>query len=162
MNRFHYEGIYWTMGTILVATSLALFGISFLKDLAGTGEFERVALMALFSLFLFVVWLGYGRHVDPWIRASQSRCREIEEVLSQNRFGLRETPKLQSSIWKEDERTKPLRGKWITISLMSALLLAWFLRIALISAQQIFVLIGLVFILFFVIVTVTLLSSPKS
>ena len=161
MNRDHYESVLWTMGTVFVATSLALFGISFLKDVVGTGKFERVALMALFSLFLFAVWLAYVQHVGPWIRTSLNRCREIEELLSQFKFGLRETPKFQTSIWKESQKQR--RGIWITSSLLSALLLAWFLQIALfnICTQQISTLIGLLFILLLVCAAGALASRPK-
>ena len=51
-NRDHYDSVRWTIGSIFIATSLTLFGISFLKEVRG--NLMEVIFIAVFSVLLML------------------------------------------------------------------------------------------------------------
>lgn len=124
-NRNHYDNLRWTIGSIFIASSLALFGISFMNEVRLPIE---VIMMASFSLLLIVIWYGYNQHVNPYVLASIKRLHEIELELYKMCFDM----KLHKSVWEREKKEliKP-RGAWITYFLFLIVLGAWFLRLIL-------------------------------
>lgn len=128
MNRDHYDSVRWTIGSIFIAASLTLFGISFLEPIVHNRP--AVVVMAAFSLFLFAVWYAYNQHVNPYVKTSLRRLREIESELKN--MGLVSQgvsiPRLHTLIRKAAPEG---RGIWIVRALAAMLILAWVLRFAL-------------------------------
>lgn len=120
-NRNHYDSVRWTIGSIFIATSLALFGISFLKEVRE--RFIEVILITTFSLLLMIIWYAYSAHVNPYVMASTLRFHEIELELEKWDFDVT----LHYSVWKIKQM---IRGVWITYFLFLVVLSAWFLRMA--------------------------------
>jgi magnesium-transporting ATPase (P-type) len=125
MNRDHYESGRWNMGTIFIAASLTLFGISFLRDVNDNPP--APLLIAVFSILLMVIWGAYNVHVQPYVELSFSRLHEIERTLRE--LGYLDIPRLHATIRAETIRQR--RGIWITIALFVVILLAWAVRILL-------------------------------
>lgn len=126
MNRDHYESVLWTMGTIFIAASVTLFGLSYYQS----PKPEEVLLMGIFSVVLFLVWLTYVRHVQPYIDISLSRLPEIERTLQG--LGYLDIPRLHTEI---RARTGVRReGKYITGWLFFLVFFAWAARILLLMS----------------------------
>jgi len=129
MNRDHYDSVRWTIGSIFIAASLTLFGISFVEPVVRSPR--TVAVMGIFSLFLFGVWCAYNSHVNPYVKTSLRRLVEIESELKS--LGLasphgESIPRLHTLI---QARAPAGRGVWIVRALAAMLIVAWVLRFAL-------------------------------
>ena len=114
-NRNHYDSLRWTIGSIFIATSLALFGLSFGR------RFEEIFVIAIFSYFLILIWYLYSQHVNPYVMSSIKRFHEIELELWKMGFDT----KLHKSI----AEIRQERGVNITLFLFSAVFALWILRI---------------------------------
>ena len=124
-NRDHYDSVRWTMGSIFIATSLTLFGVSFISEIKK--EFWEVCVIASFSLLLTMIWYAYNQHIDPYTLESIKRMHKIEQKLRGMDFDF----ELQRSVFCASRR-HPLgciRGAWITYWLVMAIIGAWFFRI---------------------------------
>ncbi|NIO37996.1 hypothetical protein GTO27_09880 [Candidatus Bathyarchaeota archaeon] len=133
-NRNHYDSVRWTIGSIFMATSLALFGISFVEEQLGILE---VLLIAVFSFFLIFVWYAYSQHVNLYVLESLLRFHKIERRLCDMGFDI----SLHKSIHDRTQQQQQRRGIWSTFLLFVVVLTAWFLRIALL-AESIYELAG--------------------
>jgi len=98
----------WTIGSIFIAASLTLLGISLLESVALHPL--QVLVMTSLSLALFFIWLAYSEHVEPWVKASLKRFYEIEEELRGLGFNMR----LHHSIREK----KQIGGRFIRNSLV--------------------------------------------
>jgi hypothetical protein len=116
----HYDNIRWTIGSIFIATSLALFGISFWEVVRI--DFWEVTLIAGFSIALILIWYAYNQHVNPYVMGSIKRCHEIELKLFQMGFNVT----LHKSIV---EGRQILKGINITYFLFLTVFSAWIIRI---------------------------------
>jgi len=130
MNRDHYHGIVWTMGSIFITASIALFGASLVEPIVKNPS--AVAVLAICSIILLVTWLAYNFHVDPWVTKSLRRCREIEEEFSRMKYTSSvcikpPIPRLHTLIGARPQ----IPGIWITISFFTAMLMVWLIRVAL-------------------------------
>ena len=123
-NRDHYSNIKWIIGSIFIAASFTLFGLSFLDEVKG-GVVE-VGLLAFLSLVLMLIWWRYVEYVRPYVDFSIRRLWDIEKELQKN-FN---APILHTTI-KEKTKCRVVRGKHITYSLLVMLFVAWILRIIL-------------------------------
>jgi hypothetical protein len=123
-TRNHYDNIRWTIGSVFVAFSLALFGLSF-SDSLGDQLVAATVFMFLFSLSLIVVWYLYFQHVNPYVLFAVVRAHEIEKYLSKYPNG----PKLNKKIWEEEKKITHIRGVTITLWLFVSTVLLWMLRI---------------------------------
>lgn len=121
MNRNHYASVKWTIGSILIAASFTLLGISFVQEVVY--NFEAVTLLASFSLASIVIWNCYNEHVRWFIKRSLDRMEEIEKELRNLGFGI----KLHSSI----RAKKQISARWISILLTITMFAAWIFRILL-------------------------------
>jgi len=79
MNRDHYDSVRWVIGSIFIAGSFALFGISFIEPAAGAAAL--VVLLAISSIGLFAVFAAYHLHVEPYVKLSIARLQTIEKEL---------------------------------------------------------------------------------
>lgn len=122
LNRNHFANIKWIIGSIFIAASFALFGASFLEEVKK--EVVEVWLMVVLSSVLMLIWLAYVEYVRPYVDLSIKRLWDIEKELQKN-FG---APMLHTII---KEKTKAFRGRLITYSFVSMVLVAWFFRILL-------------------------------
>ncbi len=102
-TRNHYDNIRWTIGSIFMAVSLGLFGLSFSNlfglPFSNSSSDQSVVLVAvvltfLFSLTLMLIWYQYSQHVNPYVLTAIIRAHEIESSFSEK--GLR----LNKKIWK--------------------------------------------------------------
>ncbi|MEM3448093.1 MAG: hypothetical protein QXP38_04320 [Nitrososphaerota archaeon] len=121
MNRDHYDSMRWTIGSIFIASSLTLLGISFLEPVAH--YHLQVLAITSFSCALFFVWLAYSQHVEPWVKASLKRLYEIEEELKVLGFDMR----LHHSIREK----RQIRGRWIRNFLIILVLSSCIVRLLL-------------------------------
>ena len=119
MNRNNYDSVVWTIGSIFIAASFTLLGISFVQEI----RIEEVALLAGFSLASILIWTCYKEHVGWFIKRSLDRMEEIEKELRNLGFGI----KLHSSI----RAKKQIRGVWNAILLTVTVFAAWIFRILL-------------------------------
>jgi len=122
-NRNHYDSVRWTIGSIFIAISSAIFGVSLTKDVMD--EPNIIMLLAVFSLVLIFVWYLFVQHVNPYVWQSIIRFHEIEKELREMRFDIR----LHKSIYNVKQKMK---GIYITCILLMAFIIVWLLRIALI------------------------------
>lgn len=120
-TRNHYDSVRWTIGSIFIGASLALFGLSLDKPLVA------VLLAFFFSFFLIIVWYLYAHHVNPYVMASIIRSHEIEKALRNMKFRI----ELHNSIHRTDDEILNLKGTIITFALFSLVIVIWFFRIAL-------------------------------
>lgn len=103
-NRNHYDSVRWTIGSIFIATSLALFGVSFWKEIID--EPQKVLLVAIFSGALIATWYLYNRHVNPYVMASVVRFHEIEKELRRMGYSI--------NLHRSIATTRKMRGIWVT------------------------------------------------
>jgi hypothetical protein len=108
-------------GHVFIATSVTLFGLSYYQS----PRFGEVLLMGVFSVVLFLVWLTYVAHVQPYIDISLRRLPEIERVLQG--LGYLDIPRLHTEIRAGTGVRR--RGKWITRWLFFLVLFAWSVRV---------------------------------
>jgi hypothetical protein len=130
-NRDHNETIRWTICSIFIGVSLAVYGFSFTSDLRE--NFLAVSLLAGFSMVLMTIWAAYSAHVQPYVNFSQDRLWEIEMELQAMVFA--PFPKLHLTI--KDKTPRPGRGRQITFSLFMTLLTAWLLRVWIINPRDV-------------------------
>lgn len=121
MNKDHYDGVRWTMASIFIGASFALLGFSFTEDIVG--DKNAVSFMALFSLAMFLIWVAYNQHTQPWIHTSNDRQHEIEQRLQKSNYDI----KLHTLI----KAKKQIPGVWIFFLMILTIFLAWSFRIAL-------------------------------
>ncbi len=127
LNRNHYDSVRWTIGSIFIGSSLALFGISFLIPV--TNSSKAIVSITLFSSALYVIWFFYHSHVEPYIKFSIKRSQHIEERIQEicgNDF-----LRLHTEI---RENTPPEgRGKSILGILTIITIIVWFYRIIILT-----------------------------
>jgi hypothetical protein len=123
INRNHYEGIRWTIASILMAASFTLMGISFIQEIKDSTI--EVVLLACVSLALMMVWFAIHTYVSPFVRLSLERLWEIEKELQSLGF---DAPKLHTTIRKETEFQKG-RGLMIRYGFVILAYFAWLFRI---------------------------------
>ncbi len=128
-NRNHYDSVRWTVGSILIATSFALLGLSFQEKIYE--EFWAVNFMAFFSIWLFLLWYIYNQYVNPYIMGSILRMHEIEQELRDGNFDIR----LHKSIFKETSQRR-LKATYITSFEFGLVFVAWILRNLLLRTQN--------------------------
>lgn len=126
-NRDHNETLLWTIGSILIGVSLAVYGLSFTSDLRE--NFLAVSLLAFFSMVLMTIYGFYNAHVQPYVNLSQDRLWEIEMELQAMVFA--PFPKLHLTI--RDTTPRAGQGRRITLSFSVTLLVAWLLRVWIIN-----------------------------
>ena len=119
MNRDHYESVKWMIGSIFIAASFTLLGISFVREVRNV----EVALLASFSLVSIFIWTCYSEHVRWFIKRSLDRIEEIEKELQSLGYSI----KLHSSI----RAKKQIRARWITVFLIITMFAAWICRMLL-------------------------------
>jgi len=124
-NRNHYDSVRWTIGSIFMATSFTLFGISFMETIRN--NFMEVNLIAVFSILLTLIWYAYFQHVNLYIMTSFERFLEIETELQKMGLDVR----LHHSIVCASKCKKQKRGYYITAGLLITVFLAWIVRISL-------------------------------
>jgi len=107
MNRDHYHGIIWSIGSIFIAASLTLWGASFLDPIVH--NIIMVIFIGIFSMVLILIWMSYLVHVQPWVTESVNRAREIERDLQQLGFDTH----LHTSI-EEKDRERRDSGNWLS------------------------------------------------
>ena len=118
-NRNHYDTIIWIIGSIFLAASLTLFGLSFDKD----GLFWDVLLMAFFSSALMVIWFLYVSHVTPYVMMSLVRLHEIELKLYRLKLDIRLNYEIHMST------NARIKGFQIFAGISLLLFFAWFSRL---------------------------------
>jgi hypothetical protein len=123
MNRDHYDSARWMIGTIFIAASFTLFGITYVENLAG--DPTAVVLIGVSSAALMCVWGSYYLHVHRFIILSMIRLHEIEAAL-QKLAQDAELPSLHKKIGNDTEA--PRMGMWITVGLFAMVYLAWLAR----------------------------------
>jgi len=129
MNRDHYHSLVWTIGSVLIPTSIALVGASLLDPLIN--NLRAVLALAAFSLALVFVWYAYNLHADPWVKKSILRCQEIEKELEGSGYVSPicihpPIPRLHTLI----QHGKQRRGISIGRAFLICMVLAWAVRIA--------------------------------
>ena len=126
-NRNHYENGRWLLGTIFIAASLTLFGVSFLKDVTRDTTGLPVIVMTIFSTALLLIWKVHWDRVQPYVYASFHRLHEIEKELQY--LGFKDIPRLHTEIARETRRTcREGKGQWVTWWMLTTILCVWFLR----------------------------------
>ena len=113
-TRDAYAKIRWSVGSIILATSLGLVGISF--------SFEKFSIligMAISSLAFLLIWILYNQNISIYTMASIFRMHEIEVEL-RKQFDV----KLHKSIHETPKR----RGLHTTILFYGTVFLAWGIR----------------------------------
>ncbi len=126
-NRNHYDSVCWTIGSIFIAISLTLFGISFIEEVRN--GFWEVLLIGVLSVLLMLIWYAYSQHVNMYVLESILRLHEIEHELRGMGFNI----KLHEAIYKRAQHQ--VRGAWITFILLAVVLGAWFLRMSFLSKE---------------------------
>ena len=121
-NRNHYDSIRWSIGSIFIAISSAVFGISLTAEVIDT--LNLVITMAFFSLALILAWYFFVQHVNPYVWLSVVRFHEIEQELRNLGYNIR----LHKSIYGNKQFVK---GKHITFLILLIFTFAWFFRIIL-------------------------------
>ena len=102
-NRNHYDSVRWTIGSIFIGASLALFGLSL------TMHIVVVLLAFVFSIGLVIIWYLYSSHVNPYIMRAMVRMHEIEKKLRDLNFEI----KLHKSILDPQPKEKiTIPGFW--------------------------------------------------
>ena len=117
LNRNHYNSVKWTIGSILIAASFTLLGISFVQEV----RHEEVALLACFSLASILIWNCYNEHVRWFIKRSIERMWSIERELKRLGFSIN----LHTSI----KTKKQISARWTSILLTITMFAAWIFRI---------------------------------
>jgi hypothetical protein len=74
------------LGSIFVAASLALFGISFTEQVGSS--LINVKLTSAFAILVFLIFFAYSQHVQPWITLSIDRMKRIEDELRKMDFDI--------------------------------------------------------------------------
>jgi len=120
-NRNHYDNIRWTIGSIFIAISLAIFGISFTAEVIN--KLDLIILLAFFSLAFIFVWYLFVLHVNAYVWVSVLRLHEIEQEFREMGFDVR----LHKSIYAVKQI---LKGLHITLGLFLVFVVAWSWRIA--------------------------------
>jgi len=114
------------MGSIFVATSLTLFGVSFFENIHD--NYSYVIALTFFSISMIIIWFLYVRHVQPWINFSIERMHEIEDEL----YDLGYDIYLHTSIREIDYiKNREGKGKWVMFFLIGLLIASWIARIML-------------------------------
>jgi len=117
-TRDHYDSVEWTIGSIFIASSLFLLGVSF--EISPTKiTFVSVVSLCVVSLLLFGIWYAYVLHVEPYIIDSINRAREIETWVNQHYGAI--WLQLQT-VYLNPSKRKPGRGRAITYSLFGLIL----------------------------------------
>jgi hypothetical protein len=106
VNRNHYDQTRWIIGSIFIVSSFTLVSASFLAP--AVNYRVSTGLIGAASLILWLVFLYYDNHVQPWIRASLDRCFDIERRLQNIGFDIR----LHSSIRYELEQKGEPGSLW--------------------------------------------------
>ncbi len=119
LNRDHYDGTRWIIGTIFIVTSFTLLGASFLDPVAA--NLIPVALIASVSLVLWFTFMFYDEHVQPWVNASLERAFAIEAEL--RNWGL--PVYLHATI----RSRRQISAVWIVRSLTLLIVFAWVVRL---------------------------------
>jgi len=129
-NRNHYHSIRWTMGTVFIAATFSLFGVSFLKELLD--QPEKVVTMGVFSLLVLAVWVAFSIHGQTYVNACHIRLNQIEKQIQ----GLAGTdfPKLHHEIGKAMKEKRS--GTTITVIMLDTVVTAWLVRIWLLPSMQ--------------------------
>lgn len=122
-NRDNYASIRWSVGSIFIAGSLTLVGLSFPL----IQKAELLALMVI-SFLLMVVWFLYNQKLTKYTLLSIFRMHEIEQELRNMGYKIR----LHKSIFKPPE----IRGTHINFILCSTVILAWYFRFILYLLNQ--------------------------
>jgi len=127
MTRDHYDSTRWLIGTIFIALGFSLFGVSFLKPI--TSNVWSVGLVGTLSIVLWLFFLYYDQHVEPWVRTSIQRTHCIERLLRAKNFDI----KHQLSIaYDEPDLTVPkkqISAFWAVVIMTILLVTMWILRI---------------------------------
>ena len=123
-TRNHYDNIRWTIGSIFIAVSLGLFGLSFTDSLSN--QLAAVVFTFLFSLSLILVWYLYFQHVNPYVVTAILRAHKIEKFLSKK---YPDGPRLNKEIWETEKIVKHIKGVTITLWLFASTVILWMSRI---------------------------------
>jgi len=125
LNRNHYDGVRWTIGSIFIGASLALFGISFLNSMVNNPR--AVYSTSIFSLALYIIWLLYHFHVERFVEKSLDRAKKIEDELGKidKEYGMQLHTKIR-------EQVKRGKGAFITGLLTGIIIMTWLCRMVLI------------------------------
>jgi hypothetical protein len=91
-TRDHYDNERWIIGSIFIVTSLSLFGVSFVDPVARS--VHAIGLLSIGALTIWLMFVYYDQHTQPWINAAIFRSKVIERRLCSARLEI----KLQSWI----------------------------------------------------------------
>ena len=119
-NRNHYDSIRWSIGSIFIAASLTVYGLSLDKD-----DPSVAVPLVLLSMFSILIWYAYFQHVNPWVMGSIERMQKIEDEIRKMSYKIN----LHNSI-RNNQRI--VRGTWITFILLLILSVAWIYKILLV------------------------------
>ena len=122
LDRDHYDGTRWIIGSIFTVTSFTLFGISLLDYAVRNPVF--VILAASLSLALWFVFLLYDQNVQPLVEGSLDRALAIETELQG--WGL--PMYLHSRMSQRNGRQ--IGVGWIIACLTSLVVFTWAVRLA--------------------------------
>lgn len=111
----HYDGMRWTVGTIVIFSSLGLCALSL-----GLKLFNAI-LLATFPIALLVIWYHYALHVNPNILPGISRCQQIEQELEKVNFSIKQH---KGGYLTKNYATK-LKGTKITQWIFSLNIIMW-------------------------------------
>ncbi len=79
VNRDHYDSIRWIIGSIFIAASFTVLGISFVEPATRTPR--HGLLLLIVSGGIFLVWLLYNWQIEPYNKLSIYRLQTIEKEL---------------------------------------------------------------------------------
>jgi hypothetical protein len=129
MTRDHYDSTRWLIGTIFIALGFSLFGVSFLEPI--TLDTWSIGLVGTLSIALWLFFLYYDQHVQPWISISIQRSHSIERLLRAKDYDVRH--QLSIAYLEPDFKVpkKQVSAFWAVVILTMLLVAMWILRIIL-------------------------------
>ena len=119
MNRDNYTRIRWSVGSIFLAASIALIGISISQG-EKIRDIEIISLMII-SVFLFLVWHIYNNRIlSIYTMMSIRRMHQIERQLRIMR--------LHRDIYAFQKKNTKWKGQYIVLLFWGTLYFSWIFR----------------------------------